>query len=70
MILDKLEIEVTIRECVLRKDKYSNSVVWIANFSIYKAHLLSYEKVFIPPVEQFCFEVKWYAPLFGILQRL
>ena len=66
-IFDRFGIEVTTRECILSKDKSTNPVVWVANFSIYKAHLLSCEKVFILLLKQFCFEVKKYAPFFSIL---
>ena len=69
MIFDKLGIEVTTREHILGKDKNYNPVVWVTNVSIYKAYLLSCEKVFVPLLEQFCLEMKWYAPFFGILQK-
>ena len=62
------DVELDLQQQILGMSQMVNPLIWIANFSIYKAHLQACDHLFVPPLEQFKLEVKKYTSLFSTLQ--
>ncbi len=70
IVFSKYNLDLTLQQRIFGTAHSLNLVLWVANFTIYKAHLQGCEGIVVEPEVVFDCEAQKYEPLFNVLTTL